>query len=79
MLGGLSKSRICTVSKYIHWGEDMLVSNVIAFVLQVESPVICKILDTADENGLLSLPNWIKIEGKKGDWKSSLPPDHVSL
>lgn len=35
----------------------MLVSNVIAFVLQVESPVICKILDTADENGLLSLPN----------------------
>ncbi|KAK7807302.1 hypothetical protein U0070_016674 [Myodes glareolus] len=24
---------------------------------QVESPVICKILDTADENGLLSLPN----------------------
>ncbi|XP_075452046.1 endoplasmic reticulum lectin 1 isoform X2 [Ascaphus truei] len=27
------------------------------YILGVESPVICKILDTADENGLLSVPN----------------------
>ncbi|XP_053568175.1 endoplasmic reticulum lectin 1 [Bombina bombina] len=27
------------------------------YILGVESPVICKILDTADENGLLSIPN----------------------
>ncbi|GAA6067811.1 endoplasmic reticulum lectin 1 [Tachysurus ichikawai] len=26
------------------------------YILGVESPVICKVLDTADENGLLSLP-----------------------
>ncbi|XP_026798905.3 endoplasmic reticulum lectin 1 isoform X1 [Pangasianodon hypophthalmus] len=27
------------------------------YILGVESPVICKVLDTADENGLLSLPS----------------------
>ncbi|KAF4016298.1 hypothetical protein G4228_007536 [Cervus hanglu yarkandensis] len=35
----------------------MLEPHSCQYILGVESPVICKILDTADENGLLSLPN----------------------
>ncbi|KAM8945318.1 endoplasmic reticulum lectin 1 [Pelodytes ibericus] len=35
----------------------MLEPQTCQYVLGVESPVICKILDTADENGLLSVPN----------------------
>ncbi|XP_031435171.1 endoplasmic reticulum lectin 1 isoform X2 [Clupea harengus] len=35
----------------------MLEPNTCQYILGVESPVICKILDTADENGLLSLPS----------------------
>uniref|UniRef100_A0A8C5PBS9 Endoplasmic reticulum lectin n=1 Tax=Leptobrachium leishanense TaxID=445787 RepID=A0A8C5PBS9_9ANUR len=35
----------------------MLEPQTCQYVLGVESPVICKILDTADENGLLSIPN----------------------
>ncbi|XP_028845326.1 endoplasmic reticulum lectin 1 [Denticeps clupeoides] len=35
----------------------MLEPNTCQYVLGVESPVICKILDTADENGLLSVPS----------------------
>ncbi|KAM5164866.1 endoplasmic reticulum lectin 1 [Mantella aurantiaca] len=34
----------------------MLEPQTCHYVLGVESPVICKILDTADENGLLSIP-----------------------
>ncbi|KAE8600762.1 hypothetical protein XENTR_v10013401 [Xenopus tropicalis] len=35
----------------------MLEPQTCQYILGVESPVICKILDTADENGLLSIPN----------------------
>ncbi|XP_050807829.1 endoplasmic reticulum lectin 1 isoform X1 [Gopherus flavomarginatus] len=35
----------------------MLEPHSCQYILGVESPVICKILDTADENGLLSVPN----------------------
>uniref|UniRef100_A0A671QHS0 Endoplasmic reticulum lectin n=1 Tax=Sinocyclocheilus anshuiensis TaxID=1608454 RepID=A0A671QHS0_9TELE len=35
----------------------MLEPQTCQYVLGVESPVICKILDTADENGLLSIPS----------------------
>ncbi|XP_051504414.1 endoplasmic reticulum lectin 1 isoform X1 [Myxocyprinus asiaticus] len=35
----------------------MLEPQTCQYILGVESPVICKILDTADENGLLSLPS----------------------
>nr|XP_033794150.1 endoplasmic reticulum lectin 1 isoform X1 [Geotrypetes seraphini] len=35
----------------------MLEPHVCQYILGVESPVICKILDTADENGLLSVPD----------------------
>ncbi|XP_073528408.1 endoplasmic reticulum lectin 1 isoform X2 [Phyllobates terribilis] len=34
----------------------MLEPQTCQYILGVESPVICKILDTADENGLLSIP-----------------------
>ncbi|XP_006638835.1 endoplasmic reticulum lectin 1 isoform X1 [Lepisosteus oculatus] len=35
----------------------MLEPQTCQYILGVESPVICKILDTADENGLLSIPS----------------------
>lgn len=36
----------------------MWITLILVIILpQVESPVICKILDTADENGLLSIPS----------------------
>ncbi|XP_066552905.1 endoplasmic reticulum lectin 1 isoform X2 [Amia ocellicauda] len=35
----------------------MLEPQTCQYILGVESPVICKILDTADENGLLSVPS----------------------
>uniref|UniRef100_A0A673LR17 Endoplasmic reticulum lectin n=1 Tax=Sinocyclocheilus rhinocerous TaxID=307959 RepID=A0A673LR17_9TELE len=35
----------------------MLEPQTCQYVLGVESPIICKILDTADENGLLSIPS----------------------
>ncbi|XP_051946146.1 endoplasmic reticulum lectin 1-like isoform X2 [Xyrauchen texanus] len=35
----------------------MLEPQTCKYILRVESPVICKVLDTADENGLLSLPS----------------------
>ncbi|OCT79290.1 endoplasmic reticulum lectin 1-like isoform X2 [Xenopus laevis] len=35
----------------------MLEPQTCHYILGVESPVICQILDTADENGLLSVPN----------------------
>ncbi|XP_044519266.1 endoplasmic reticulum lectin 1 isoform X3 [Gracilinanus agilis] len=35
----------------------MLEPHACQYILGVESPVICKILDTADENGLLSVPS----------------------
>ncbi|XP_069464330.1 endoplasmic reticulum lectin 1 [Ambystoma mexicanum] len=35
----------------------MLEPHSCQYILGVESPVICKILDTADENGFLSIPN----------------------
>ncbi|KAM9069108.1 endoplasmic reticulum lectin 1 isoform X1 [Sarcophilus harrisii] len=35
----------------------MLEPHSCQYILGVESPVICKILDTADENGLLSIPS----------------------
>ncbi|XP_076141906.1 endoplasmic reticulum lectin 1 isoform X1 [Alosa pseudoharengus] len=35
----------------------LLEPNTCQYILGVESPVICKILDTADDNGLLSLPS----------------------
>lgn len=42
----------------IHLPESPCLTLSIMCCPQVESPVICKILDTADENGLLSLPSW---------------------
>uniref|UniRef100_A0A8C5L1B6 Endoplasmic reticulum lectin n=1 Tax=Jaculus jaculus TaxID=51337 RepID=A0A8C5L1B6_JACJA len=60
------KCKTMTVTKKIKLRESdsphavtvyMLEPHSCQYILGVESPVICKILDTADENGLLSLPN----------------------